>query len=268
MKSAVLGLESLSDDALLARLDEVLRRERRVEAELICHLALERSKFAAASAPRKSVEDVDPAPSSRHIPDPIRRAVWERDGGQCTFRDAEGRRCPARERLEFHHDIPFGRGGDHAVDNVRILCSGHNAYQAERDYGAGHMADCRRARPTRPSSGRRSGPPPSAGADSEAGPGALAERDALDTLKRLGIRASDARRAISEASRSGAAHLEDVLREALRFLGRTTYASRASESRPGWPAGPRARLHGFIVDFWTHEAGDRVHVTALSALRQ
>lgn len=38
MKS-VLRLESLSDDELLARLDQVVTRMRRVEAELICHMA-------------------------------------------------------------------------------------------------------------------------------------------------------------------------------------------------------------------------------------
>ena len=39
MKTASLCLEHLSDDDLLARLDDVLKRGRRVEAELIWHLA-------------------------------------------------------------------------------------------------------------------------------------------------------------------------------------------------------------------------------------
>jgi hypothetical protein len=105
---------------------------------------LERTRFAATAAPRKSAGEVDPTPRSRHIPDPIRRAVWERDGEQCTFRDRHGRRCPARERIEFHHVIPFAQGGDHGVANVRLACSMHNAYQAELDYGAGFMASRRR----------------------------------------------------------------------------------------------------------------------------
>jgi hypothetical protein len=37
--TTVLRLESLSDDALLARVEEVTRRSRRVEAELVWHLA-------------------------------------------------------------------------------------------------------------------------------------------------------------------------------------------------------------------------------------
>jgi hypothetical protein len=115
---------------------------------------LERARFAGTPAPRKNVDEVDATPRSRHIPDPIRRAVWERDGGQCTFRDRHGRRCPARERIEFHHVTPFAQGGDHGIDNVRLACSLHNAYQAELDYGAAFMTARRRreSRQARPGS--------------------------------------------------------------------------------------------------------------------
>jgi hypothetical protein len=101
---------------------------------------LERARFAATSTPRKRVDDADPAPSSRQIPAPIRRAVWERDGGQCGFRDRHGRRCQARE---FHHLVPFARGGDHSASNVSLRCSAHNAYQAELDYGADFISRAR-----------------------------------------------------------------------------------------------------------------------------
>jgi hypothetical protein len=114
---------------------------------------LERARFAATASPRKSADEVDPTPRSRDIPDPIRREVWERDGGQCTFRDRHGRRCSARERLEFHHGDPFGRGGDHRVANVRLLCAAHNGFQAELDYGAAFMA-ARRRRGGREDGGR------------------------------------------------------------------------------------------------------------------
>lgn len=73
--------------------------------------------------------------SSRHIPAAVRRAVWERDGGRCRFVDTEGHRCSARRRLEFHHRHPFGCGGGHAVENLRLLCRGHNAYLARLDFG-------------------------------------------------------------------------------------------------------------------------------------
>ncbi len=105
---------------------------------------LERARFAATKAPRKAVEDVDPTPASRRIPDPIKREVWMRDEERCTFRDRMGRRCPARERLEFHHVVPFAQGGDHSASNVTLRCSGTT--------------------PIRPTStsGRASWPPPGA----------------------------------------------------------------------------------------------------------
>jgi hypothetical protein len=105
---------------------------------------LERARFAATKAPRKAAHEADPSPESRRIPDPIKRAVWARDEEQCTFRDREGRRCPARERLEFHHLVPFAKGGDHSASNVALRCAAHNAYQADLDFGAAFMAGRRR----------------------------------------------------------------------------------------------------------------------------
>jgi hypothetical protein len=106
---------------------------------------LEAKRFARTSAPRKSLADADTTPSSRHIPAPVRRAVHERDGGRCTYRDATGRRCTARDRLEFHHHrITYGRGGDHSLENVRLMCRTHNQVLAEREYGEEKMARVRR----------------------------------------------------------------------------------------------------------------------------
>ena len=96
---------------------------------------LERGKCAQSEKPRRSLEEVDVTPRSRHIPAPVRRVVWERDAAQCTFVDQRGFRCPARELLEFHHEAAFARGGDHDPSNVRLLCRGHNRYQAEIDFG-------------------------------------------------------------------------------------------------------------------------------------
>ena len=105
---------------------------------------LERVRFAATETPRKAVHEADPTPLSRRIPDPVKRAVWARDEGRCTFRDRKGQRCPARERLEFHHLVPFAQGGDHSPSNVTLRCAGHNAYQAVLDFGAAFMARKRR----------------------------------------------------------------------------------------------------------------------------
>ncbi len=97
---------------------------------------LESKRFAKTKAPRKSLEETDTSPSSRHIPAAVKRAVYERDQGQCRFLANSGRRCTERNRLEFHHhQLPYGRGGDHSVANIQLMCEIHNAYLAERDYG-------------------------------------------------------------------------------------------------------------------------------------
>jgi hypothetical protein len=107
---------------------------------------LEAKRFAWTKAPRKTLKETNVSPSSRHIPAAVRRAVHERDGGRCTFVDARGRRCKARERLEFHHHhTPYGRGGDHSPENIRLMCRSHNALQAELDFGKEVMARHRRA---------------------------------------------------------------------------------------------------------------------------
>ena len=96
---------------------------------------LEARRYAQTRAPRKGLGNTDTSPVSRHIPAAVRRAVRERDGDRCRYVDEQGRRCSARDRLEFHHRHPFGMGGDHSPCNVLIVCSVHNRYLAERDYG-------------------------------------------------------------------------------------------------------------------------------------
>jgi hypothetical protein len=68
---------------------------------------------------------------SRHIPAAVRRAVWERDGGQCTFVGTGGR-CAERAFLEFHHRVPFADGGATDVDNLTLHCRAHNSYEDTR----------------------------------------------------------------------------------------------------------------------------------------
>jgi hypothetical protein len=96
---------------------------------------LEARRYAKTRAPRKGLEDTDTAPAARYIPAAVRRAVYERDGNRCRYVDEQGRRCSARDRLEFHHLHPFGMGGDHSPGNVGLLCPSHNRHLAEHDYG-------------------------------------------------------------------------------------------------------------------------------------
>ena len=74
--------------------------------------------------------------NSRYIPRAVVREVHQRDGEQCTFESADGKRCRERGFLERHHCIPFARDGEATTDNIKLLCRAHNALQAERDFGA------------------------------------------------------------------------------------------------------------------------------------
>jgi len=96
---------------------------------------LEARRFARAQSPTKALPESNTSPTTRQIPAAVKRAVFTRDGGQCRFEDGGGRRCTARQGLEFHHRHPFGHRGDHSVPNVSLLCRSHNAYLAELDYG-------------------------------------------------------------------------------------------------------------------------------------
>jgi len=93
---------------------------------------LERSKLGAARAPRPSHP---PAEGSRHIPAAVRRAVWKRDEGRCAFEGPEGR-CGDTGFLEFHHLVPFARGGRATADNIQLRCRAHNQYHAVEEFGA------------------------------------------------------------------------------------------------------------------------------------
>lgn len=72
---------------------------------------------------------------SRVVPREVRRAVWRRDEGRCTFVGREGR-CTATAFLELHHIVPFAEGGKSTVENLTVRCQSHNAYEAEVWFGS------------------------------------------------------------------------------------------------------------------------------------
>jgi hypothetical protein len=95
-----------------------------------------------AQTPRPRATSGDPPPTtkgSRYLPAHLRREVWRRDAGRCTFVSEDGVRCQATRRLEIHHDIPFAMGGPTHAGNCRLMCKGHNDLIARRDFGDAHM---------------------------------------------------------------------------------------------------------------------------------
>ncbi len=103
---------------------------------------IERTKFASTSRPQASRAHVSANP--RYIPRHVKRAVWSRDGGRCTFVSESGHRCEARAGLEWDHVRPVARGGRASVDGIRLLCRSHNQLEAERVLGTEFMERKRR----------------------------------------------------------------------------------------------------------------------------
>jgi hypothetical protein len=93
---------------------------------------LERKKYGRTKAPRKVARGLR---HSRYITLDVRRRVWERDGGQCTFVGATGR-CTETGLLEFHHIHPFASGGSADANNITLRCRAHNQYEADIPGGA------------------------------------------------------------------------------------------------------------------------------------
>jgi hypothetical protein len=111
---------------------------------------VETERFAKVRKPRETLRDDAATASSRHIPDAIKRAVHERDGGRCAFVDERGKRCEETGGLEFDHIEGFARTHVHEVDKIRLLCIAHNGHAAEQIYGRAYMEAARRSRVSTP----------------------------------------------------------------------------------------------------------------------
>jgi 5-methylcytosine-specific restriction endonuclease McrA len=83
-------------------------------------------------------------PHGRHVPASVKRAVWQRDQGRCSYVSSRGRRCGSRAWIEFDHIQPLAEGGRSDIeDNIRLLCRTHNQRLARERFGI-------RALPKRP----------------------------------------------------------------------------------------------------------------------
>ena len=89
-----------------------------------------RPRPEAAGASGGSAQPPRRARRSRYIPAPVRRQVWRRDGGCCSYVDPHsGRRCGSRFLLELDHIVPFALGGDAQPSNLRLHCSAHHRFR-------------------------------------------------------------------------------------------------------------------------------------------
>ncbi len=62
-----------------------------------------------------------PRASGRAIPAAVKRQVWQRDGGRCSYVDQHtGRRCNSRHMIEMDHILPYALGGGADPENLRL----------------------------------------------------------------------------------------------------------------------------------------------------
>ena len=110
-----------------------------------CALEKHRKRKGAAdpSRKRKSPVAAKLAKNTVHgrqsIPAAVRREVWKRDEGRCTWRGPDGQRCGSTWKVELDHFRPAALGGSSTVENLRILCRAHNTLSAEHVFGRAHM---------------------------------------------------------------------------------------------------------------------------------
>jgi hypothetical protein len=106
---------------------------------------VKKERFGVGSKPRQRRTPAPDEATTRHIPDDIRRAVFARDGGRCTFTDETGRRCNEKNGVEFDHIDGFALARSHSMDRIRLLCRAHNQHAAEKLYGREFMERARAA---------------------------------------------------------------------------------------------------------------------------
>ena len=73
--------------------------------------------------------------TGRAVPAAVKRAVWRRDQGRCSYVDrTSGRRCGSQHLLQIDHVVPYAQGGAAEPNNLRLLCAAHHRH---RHAGAG-----------------------------------------------------------------------------------------------------------------------------------
>jgi hypothetical protein len=110
-------------------------------------LVLERDRKRKALTDRPRAQSETSGENDRYVPAAVKRVVWERDQGRCTWPMGDGEVCGSTHRLEFDHDLEVALGGKPTIENIRLLCKSHNLMKAEQHLGRTFMAKFRKDRP-------------------------------------------------------------------------------------------------------------------------
>ena len=92
--------------------------------------ATERRAAAGRQPARTATPAAKPRASGRAIPAAVKRQVWQRDSGRCSYVDREtGRRCNSRHLIEIDHILPYALGGGADPGNLRLRCAAHHRHR-------------------------------------------------------------------------------------------------------------------------------------------
>ena len=96
---------------------------------------------SSESLPTLEKQTVPLRQPARYIRRDVKREVWQRDGGKCTYVDAlSGKHCDSKHRLEYDHIYPVAFGGKSTDENLRLRCRAHNQLTAIDTFGHSKMA--------------------------------------------------------------------------------------------------------------------------------
>lgn len=118
---------NITNAALLSLALEALMKE--IDPALKAKNALQKAK-KEQSTDKSTV----PEQSSKHyIPAAVRHHVWTRDKGKCT-------NCGSGYAVQHEHIVPFAKGGENTIENIKLLCRSCNQRSAIESYGMKKMS--------------------------------------------------------------------------------------------------------------------------------
>jgi hypothetical protein len=95
--------------------------------------------------PTLTAAPTEPPPHRRDgprvaIPAAVKRAVWARDAGRCSWPIDGGGTCGSTHRLELDHIVPWADWGGETEANLRLTCAAHNRLAARQAFSERVMA--------------------------------------------------------------------------------------------------------------------------------
>jgi hypothetical protein len=140
------GLEMLLEAEEMRRFGAPRRAKRRVEVPppvsteapattTVSQAAAVPPPVAATVVPDVVVVESGPRVSCEreHVPAAVRREVYDRDEGCCTFVGDDGHVCGSRYAVQLHHRIAWAHGGSNTPENLTLHCGPHNRLVATRE---------------------------------------------------------------------------------------------------------------------------------------